>query len=86
VPMRVDLNEPDPVLEQAIKKACYSLGQVRSVRIYRNPHAFALIEMAEREQVLEVAAIFGGSTLSQQAMITLLQTTSVSKSTNRHAF
>jgi hypothetical protein len=72
MPLRVDLKDSDPVVEQVIRKKCFPLGNVRSVKIYRHPIAFALIEMAQADEVLKVAFAFGGSTFAYSALISLL--------------
>lgn len=71
--LQVDLNGPDYQIEQAIKEHCLGLGRVISIKIYRSPSAFALVEMSQSEETYELAAKFGGSTFGTCALIHLEQ-------------
>jgi hypothetical protein len=71
--LQVDLNDPDYQIAQFIKVSCLAFGRVKSVKIHRSPVAFALIEMAGREQTFELAARFGGSNFGTCALIHLEQ-------------
>ncbi len=69
----VDLKEPDAKLAQIVTEHCAKYGKVVSVKIHRNPAAFAMVVMADRMQTYEVAAHLGGSTVGTSALINLEQ-------------
>ena len=71
--LEVDLNVPDLEVGQNVALSCSKFGHVASVKVHRTPSAFALIEMANREQTSELAASYGGSTFGTCALIHLQQ-------------
>ena len=71
--LEVDLESSDPTVERSITESCASFGRVTSVKVHREPSAFALIEMAQREQTFEVAAQYGGSAFGTSALVHLAQ-------------
>lgn len=73
--LEVDINLPDPRLKRSITETCTRFGQVRSVKVHRNPSPFALIEMSQREQTYELAAQYGGSAFGTSALVHLAQKT-----------
>jgi len=73
--LQVDLNQSDQRLAQTIKEQISSFGRVVSVNIHRLPSPFALVEMTQHAQTLELAARFGGSAFGTSALIHLAPTT-----------
>ena len=73
--LQVDLKEPDEIIVQTISDQCSRCGKVVSVKIHRNPTTFALVEMANHMQTMELAGQFGGSTFGTSALIHLEQKT-----------
>jgi hypothetical protein len=71
--LEVDLESADPVVERSITESCSAFGRVASVKVHREPSAFALIEMSQREQTFEVAAQYGGSAFGTSALVHLAQ-------------
>ncbi len=71
--LEVDLQVEDPQLGQSVAETCARFGSVRSVKVHRSPSAFALVEMADREQTSELAATYGGSTFGTCALLHLQQ-------------
>jgi hypothetical protein len=69
--LQVDLIDPDYQIAQFIKVSCLAFGRVKSVKVHRSPVPFALIEMASREQTMELAARFGGSNFGTCALVHL---------------
>ena len=69
--LQVDLAKPDRQLSQLIAMKCSSFGIVKSVQIHRNPTPFALITMSSRSEMLELAAMYGGSCFGMCAVIHL---------------
>ena len=72
--LQVDLNEPDHEVGLHITRSCAGLGRVTSVKIYRSPSPFALIEMSTREQTHELVSKLGGSSFGACALVHLEQT------------
>ena len=73
--LEVDLDGPDAVVERSITESCAKYGRVASVKVHREPSAFALIEMTQREQTYEIAAQYGGSAFGTSALVHLKQKT-----------
>lgn len=71
--LQVDLKQPDHEIGLRIKKRCSELGRVASVKIYRAPSPFALIEMSTREQTYELVSKLGGSSFGACALVHLEQ-------------
>lgn len=71
--LRVDLKKTDRELVQIITARCSSLGVVKTVRVHRNPSPFALIDMANHNQTLELAGQYGGSAFGNSALVHLEQ-------------
>ena len=71
--LQVDLNVPDQTLAQTIKEQISTFGKVLSVNIHRLPSPFALIEMSQHVQTMELASRFGGSAFGTSALIHLAQ-------------
>ena len=71
--LEVDLESSDPMVERSITESCSVFGRVTSVKVHREPSAFALIEMSQREQTFEVAAQYGGSAFGTSALVHLAQ-------------
>lgn len=71
--MQVDLKKTDQELVQIVIARCSSLGVVKTVKVHRNPSAFTLVEMANRDQALELAGQYGGSGFGNNALIHLEQ-------------
>jgi hypothetical protein len=69
--LEVDLDSPDLNVVRSITESCSVYGRVASVKVHRKPSPFALIEMARREQTLDVAAKFGGSAFGNSALVHL---------------
>jgi hypothetical protein len=69
--MRVDLNEPDKSIAQLVTGQCSQCGTVVSVKIHRSPTTFALVEMSNHMQALELSSRFGGSTFGTSVLIHL---------------
>jgi hypothetical protein len=69
----VDLKESDARLAQVVTDHCAEFGKVVSVKIHREPAAFAMVVMGDRMQTYEIAAHFGGSTIGTSALINLEQ-------------
>ena len=59
--LEVNLAHADEAVEQFISNTCSELGQVTSVKVYRLPHPFALIEMSRRSEAADLAAQLRGS-------------------------
>ena len=59
--LEVNLAHPDEAVEQFITNTCSEIGQVTSVKVYRLPHPFALIEMSRRSEAADLAAQLRGS-------------------------
>lgn len=71
--LEVDLDAADPIVERSITESCSMYGRVTSVKVHREPSPFALVEMARREQVYDVAAQYGGSAFGTAALVHLKQ-------------
>ena len=71
--LKVDLEEPDHEIGLAITRRCSELGRVTSVKVYRSPSPFALIEMSTREQTYELVSELGGSSFGACALVHLEQ-------------
>ena len=71
--LQVDLKKSDQELSKEIAIRCSGLGVVKSVKIHREPSAFALIEMATHMQTLELAGQYGGSAFGSSALVHLEQ-------------
>ena len=71
--LRVDLTKSDLELSQIITKLCSIFGIVRSIKIYRSPAAFALVEMASQAETLALALRYGGSAFGSSVLIHLEQ-------------
>ena len=71
--LQVDLKEPDHEIGLRITQSCSGLGRVTSVKIYRQPSPFALIEMSTREQTHELVLKLGGSSFGACALVHLEQ-------------
>jgi len=69
----VDLKESDAKLVQIVTDHCSPYGKVMSVKIHRDPNAFAMVVMGDRMQTYEIAARFGGSTIGTSALVNLEQ-------------
>ncbi|MEO7726723.1 MAG: hypothetical protein ABIS45_05675 [Burkholderiales bacterium] len=69
--LEVDLESPDLTVERSIAESCSIYGRVTSVKVHREPSAFALIEMSQREQTFKVAAQYGGSAFGTSALVHL---------------
>lgn len=72
--LQVDLKEPDHEIGARITKTCSGVGRVASVKVYRSPSPFALIEMSTREQTHELVSKLGGSSFGACALVHLEQT------------
>jgi hypothetical protein len=71
--LQVDLKNPDQQIGLVISQNCSEVGRVTSVKVYRSPSPFALIEMSTQEQTHEVASRHGGSSFGSCALIHLEQ-------------
>jgi len=71
--LQVDLNETDQELAQVVREAVSTFGRVTSVDIHRHPSPFALVQMAQHMQTLELAAQVGGSAFGTSVLIHLGQ-------------
>ncbi len=71
--LEVDLEAHDQTVGQVVATNCGRFGRVASVKLHRNPSAFALVEMTTREQTQELAANYGGSVFGTCALIHLNQ-------------
>ncbi len=71
--LEVDLEAHDQTVGQVVAASCGQFGRVASVKLHRNPSAFALVEMTTREQTQELAASYGGSVFGTCALIHLNQ-------------
>lgn len=71
--LEVDLSATDSEVGQSVAQTCAQFGGVTSVKVHRNPSAFALVEMNTREQTSELAANYGGSTFGTCALLHLQQ-------------
>ncbi len=69
--LEVDFNEPNPRLKRSIMDTCAAFGPVRSVKVHRQQSPFAVIEMTDPAQTIELAGKFGGSTFGTSALIHL---------------
>ena len=59
--LEVNLAHTDEAVEQLISNTCSEIGHVTSVKVYRLPHPFALIEMSRRSEAADLAARLRGS-------------------------
>jgi hypothetical protein len=73
VVLQVDLNKADRELAEYITLRCSGFGNVVSVNIHREPTPFALVEIANHAQSLDVAAQYGGSMFGTSVLIHLQQ-------------
>ena len=71
--LEVDLNETDQRLAQVVQELVSTIGRVMSVDIHRHPSPFALVQMAQHMQTLELAAQYGGSAFGTSVLIHLAQ-------------
>jgi hypothetical protein len=71
--LEVDLEAPDQKVGQTVAESCAPFGRVTSVKVHRNPSAFALVEMTTREQTGDLAATYGGSAFGNCVLIHLQQ-------------
>lgn len=69
--LAVDLKATDQKVQQIIAEKCARFGRVNSVKVHRTPSAFALVQMATRDQAFELAASYGGSVFGSCALIHL---------------
>jgi hypothetical protein len=69
--LAVDLKATDQKVQQIIAEKCAKFGRVSSVKVHRTPSAFALVQMATRDQAFELAATYGGSVFGNCALIHL---------------
>ena len=69
--LQVDLYDSDYRIARTVGEVCGRFGRVSMVRVHRKPHAFALVDMASREQALELSFRFGGSTFGNCALVHL---------------
>lgn len=69
--MEVNLQSHDLDIGRDVAEICARFGHVASVKVHREPSAFALIEMKTREQTADVAARYGGSVFGTCALIHL---------------
>jgi hypothetical protein len=58
--LEVNLAHTDEAVEQ-LSNTCSEIGHVTSVKVYRLPHPFALIEMSRRSEAADLAAHLRGS-------------------------
>ena len=61
--MQVDLTKTDREICQVIGTRCADFGIVKSVKLQRTPTPYALVEMSTHQEMLELAAEYGGSDL-----------------------
>ena len=59
--LAVNLAHADSAVEQFINDTCSEIGRVTSVKVYRLPTPFALIEMSRRSEAADLAAHLRGS-------------------------
>ena len=71
--LQADLNANDYHVAKTVTEACKHFGRVASVRVHRNPSAFVLIEMADRENAYELAFQLGGSMFGNCVLVHLEQ-------------
>ena len=71
--LQVDLSKTDRELTQLIAARCSDFGIVKSVKLQREPTPFALIEMSTHQEMLELAAQYGGSAFGTCALVHLKQ-------------
>jgi hypothetical protein len=71
--LQVDLKKDDRELVQIITAHCAGVGVVKAVKIHRDPSPFALVDMADHYQTLELAGAYGGSAFGTSALIHLEQ-------------
>jgi hypothetical protein len=71
--LEIDLKAPDQRVAQLVAENCTQFGRVASVKVHRAPSAFALVEMATREQTNALAATLGGSTFGNCVLVHLRQ-------------
>jgi hypothetical protein len=72
--LQVNLAEPDKQIARRITGHCCKYGTVVSVAVHRSPTPFALVEMANHMQTLELAGSCRGSTFGTSVLIHLRQT------------
>ncbi len=69
--LTLDLREPDEKLVALIAEVCRKYGSVRSVKMRRSQSPLALVEMATREEALELALNHAGAVVGAVTMIHL---------------
>jgi hypothetical protein len=71
IALQVDVHKSDQELSRDITARCSGFGSVKSVQLHRSPKLFALVEMANRNQALELATQYGGSTFGSCVLVHL---------------
>ncbi len=69
--LTLDLREPDETLVELIAQVCRKYGSVRSVKFRRSQTPLAWVEMATREEALELAVNQAGAVLGVVTMLHL---------------
>ncbi len=67
--LRVDATVTDDELAVFARQACTKVGTVKSVRIYRRPKLFALVEMATAEESRKLAARLGRPPIGRSVVL-----------------
>jgi hypothetical protein len=73
--LNIDLKKTDQELSQEIQLHCSEFGLVKSVKIHRDPTPFAMVEMGNHYQALELAGQYGGSMFGANVLVHLEQET-----------
>jgi hypothetical protein len=79
--LQVRLDETDKQISQFVTRECARYGTVVSVNIHRSPTAFALVEMANHGEALELSSQLGGSMFGTSVLIHLVQESAEKPST-----
>jgi hypothetical protein len=74
--LKIDLDNADHLVEQAIRSKCVEVGQVISVTIHRSPVAFAIVKMHKWDETHALTSRFGGTIFGSHVLIHLEQTES----------
>ncbi len=72
--MKVDLRQTDEQVAEVVKDRLSRYGKVVSIKLRRNQTPLAMVEMARREDALELAAQEGGTVIGSVATIRLEST------------
>jgi hypothetical protein len=70
--LRVNLDDPTPLVERSIEEQCAKIGRVKSVKLHLTGNSpFAVIEMATEAESDDLRARFAGSTFGVAALVHL---------------